>query len=650
MSSVLNDLALNFEVYQDGRWQSLEMEASVPGELRAENALGCFRFRFTEEGPGILRYAMEIAAPLPSRLRLTLVPRAAEGAWHLIPACIFGTNNEDQVRPGEFPLLTEKHPGESFCSPVWEFRADRAAMPVSLLSTDAGAYGVSIDPYAVAADGASVRSGVFAQLPASFGVSLGYTNRPVHFINKRTEGVSIADSTKAASVSGRIYAFPGEDRTALHRMIREEYLRRRVCPAYLKTEREAADALFDTFVDLNWDSRAGEYTNRHCRPGDWMTMRPWRRVTEIGWTGGAILALPMLMYEKLTPGFTPDRYHGARSAVEHFNRICAAYNPASGLLNDLMVPNDAGSPVNGWWAGFGLTRDCHCAYNSGTAVYALLYAVDFLKSRGEKAPDLWQETAEKVLDTVVSLQRADGAFGYTYATDRKAVLDWEGFAGCWFAAALALRYRLTKESRWLEAAMKALRYYGGFVRDLNCWGTPMDTWKAADQEGNLAFLRACSILWKETKDPQVLEWFRLSADYEYLWRFGYPTRPEHPPIREGWNACGGSITSVSNPHIHPMGVLVNRDLAQLAAVTGDEVHRQRAEDGHAWLMQTLELYPEKTGYGRYGVLSERWCPSDGLLTERYHDGRMYSSWFSYNLWAAANALQAVCERLAGWAE
>jgi len=178
----------------------------------------------------------------------------------------------------------------------------------------------------------------------------------------------------------------------------------------------------------------------------------------------------------------------------------------------------------------------------------------------------------------------------------------------------------------------------------------MDTWKAADQEGNLAFLRACSILWKETKDPQVLEWFRLSADYEYLWRFGYPTRPEHPPIREGWNACGGSITSVSNPHIHPMGVLVNRDLAQLAAVTGDEVHRQRAEDGHAWLMQTLELYPEKTGYGRYGVLSERWCPSDGLLTERYHDGRMYSSWFSYNLWAAANALQAVCERLAGWAE
>ena len=67
-------------------------------------------------------------------------------------------------------------------------------------------------------------------------------------------------------------------------------------------------------------------------------------------------------------------------------------------------------------------------------------------------------------------------------------------------------------------------------------------------------------------------------------------------------------------------------------------------------MQTLELYPGRTGYGRYGVLSERWCPSDGLLVERYNDGRMYSSWFSYNLWAAADALQCVCEQLAAGRE
>ncbi len=70
----------------------------------------------------------------------------------------------------------------------------------------------------------------------------------------------------------------------------------------------------------------------------------------------------------------------------------------------------------------------------------------------------------------------------------------------------------------------------------------------------------------------------------------------------------------------------------------------RAKDGTAWIMQTLELYPEKTGYGRYGVLSERWCPSDGLVIQKDSEGKPYSSWFSFNLWAGAAAFEEVCER------
>lgn len=101
------------------------------------------------------------------------------------------------------------------------------------------------------------------------------------------------------------------------------------------------------------------------------------------------------------------------------------------------------------------------------------------------------------------------------------------------------------------------------------------------------------------------------------------------------------MTSVSNPHIHPMGVMADEDLLFLAEVTGDSYYKERAQDSVAWMMQTLELYPEKTGYGRYGVLSERWCPSDGLVTERYDNGEPYASWFSYNLWAAANVFEAV---------
>jgi hypothetical protein len=94
-----------------------------------------------------------------------------------------------------------------------------------------------------------------------------------------------------------------------------------------------------------------------------------------------------------------------------------------------------------------------------------------------------------------------------------------------------------------------------------------------------------------------------------------------------------------------MSVVVNDDLEYLARVTGDAYHQLRAQDGHGWLMNTMELYPETMGYGTYGVLSERTCPSDGLLVERYADGTPASTWWSYNAWAAGSAMEAIGERL-----
>jgi len=46
------------------------------------------------------------------------------------------------------------------------------------------------------------------------------------------------------------------------------------------------------------------------------------------------------------------------------------------------------------------------------------------------------------------------------------------------------------------------------------------------------------------------------------------------------------------------------------------------------------------------VLSERTCPSDGLLAEVYYDDNAPSStWWSYNAWAAGSAMEAIGERL-----
>jgi hypothetical protein len=244
---------------------------------------------------------------------------------------------------------------------------------------------------------------------------------------------------------------------------------------------------------------------------------------------------------------------------------------------------------------------------------------------------------------MAGLQLPDGNLGYSYRADRPEILDATGFAGAWFIPALALADRQTRERRYLEAATRALAYYHRDVRDLSCWGTPMDVGKMLDHEGNLGFLRGAVLLHEATGSDEFLGPAADSAGYEYLWRYGFRSRPQYRPLRDcPWNSCGGSITS-SGTSMHPMGVFITRDLARLADATGDPHHRDRAADGLAWGMNCVALYPEHTGYGARGVLTERWSPSDGATLEAYPDGTPASIWFSYNGWAAAAVLEGVAE-------
>ena len=64
-----------------------------------------------------------------------------------------------------------------------------------------------------------------------------------------------------------------------------------------------------------------------------------------------------------------------------------------------------------------------------------------------------------------------------------------------------------------------------FVRDLAAWGSPMDTFKSIDSEGNLAFIRAARLLHEMTGDEKYLPMLASGAHYEYLWRYAFRTRP-----------------------------------------------------------------------------------------------------------------------------
>ncbi|HSV15874.1 MAG TPA: hypothetical protein VLI90_16545 [Tepidisphaeraceae bacterium] len=638
-------LQLSLSAALHGQWISLPIAAHGAGGFAVEHKGIRAQLHLTPERDR-LRYQLSFSSTTKTRLRFRAELLGQRDLFHLIPGNIHGDNNAAHVRPGEFPCLTSARPAERNCSPLWEFRADRASHPVSTLCSQAGAAGISIDPYSPSdqADDGFIRNGVFAELPNAFGVALGYGNDPLTFVQKTQFTAATCDIVHEAAASGFIFAVPGDGRLAAHDIIRALHQQLRDIPMYSHSYEQALRALADAFAQVSWSNELQQYTNRKCRVPVDRELQPWRAIVEIGWTGGSMLAYPFTRAERIFSNLKLPKTGG-----RIFDEICTGFNAGSGFINDAAlnrftqnIPDGWNtSQINGWWSGFlPQTLNNHCAYNNAHAAYYLL--------RGATANDRqWIKTALAVLDTAVELQRADGAFGYIFSSTERKVIDWDGFAGCWFAPALVLAWRLTGSRRYLESASRAMRYYWPFVRALTCWGSPMDTYKSIDSEGNLAFIRGARLMHEFTGDAEYLTMLRDGAHYEYLWRYGFRTRPQCPPLKgSAWNSCGGSLTSVSNAHIHPMSVVATEDLKYLAKQASDNYHDDRATDGIAWLMNTMELYPDTVGYGRYGVLSERTCPSDGLLAETYaDDGSPASTWWSYNAWAAGSAMEAIAERV-----
>ena len=596
------------------------------------------------EGSGNeITYALTFACSFLSRVKLegTL---AGDSPWHLIPCNIYGDNNLAHAVPDQYPNLTTSHPDSIFSSAIWEFRADRASHPLSACFTSKGAAGISIDPYSSAQDGHLVRNGLFASLPDKFGVTLGYANLPFTFVEKRTlNGVKHWPSTSnlifRSSASGRFFWYPGETRLAAGKMMKSLYTGIRRKPTHRKSCKEAAQALVDRFIDTNW-GHLDYYSNMACQLPENPKLRSWRPLCAVGWTGGTVLAYPFLVAESVL-GLAPDYFRDRDNGWQIFNQVADSLNPKSGLLFDLYREWN-GSRLNGWWSGFGLTRDRHCAYTNGQALYYLMKAVGYLRQRQLSPPPEWEATATTALETFIRLQRDDGNFGFSFSAEKPEVIDWDGFAGCWITAAMAQAALVTAREDFRIAAIRGAEFYHQYVRDLNCWGTPMDTWKSVDQEGNLAFVKTARLLHQLTGEEKFLAMLEDGATYEYTWRYAFKAIPCEPPLAgTDWNSCGGSVTSVSNPHIHPMALIITEDIFYLATATDSIYHRNRAEDTIAWAMNCLELYPEIASYGDYGVLTERFCPSDGCIIDSYADGRPNSLWTTYNGWAAANVLEGL---------
>ena len=663
--------SLQLSYRHDGAWRVLPLLATGSA-LCGADALVQANLSIEAAGDHF-EYALDFTSQHPTRLQLALlVPQASE-VFHVIPGVLFGDNNLAHAEPGHYPNLTTQHAASPSCSPYWELRADRGSHPVSILYAKGCVAAISIDPYSEGrAQGPSadsfIRNGVFAQLAMddmddACGVTLGYGNLPRTFHKADSWLDSTAHFTTEATARGGIFLYEATSRRDVRRVIRHAYQTHRETPATPITQRDAVTALTDAFLNINYHDANGtnaagtsggrataffggggfreNFTNMRCVDEPKQTLTAWRTLAEIGWSGGGVIASPLLM-----AGHALHRSTAIARAMAVLDSISNAFNPTSGLLYDVSGKHE-GQRLNWWWSGY-LVQDCHCAYTNGSGIYHLLksylFARDVMQLDSNRI-EKWLETSLRALDTMLKLQLPDGNYGFSYSAERLETLDVEGFAGAWFIPAMALAYRCSGKPEYLASARRGLEFYHGYVRDLECWGTPLDTWKAPDHEGNLAFLRGAQLLHEMTGDRQYLEALEDSAEYEYLWRIGFRARPQYAPLKDShWNSCGGSLTSVA-ASIHPMGVFVSRELRYLAQQTNDDYHAARCEDGINWGINSVSLYPDVTGYGARGVMTERFCASDGMAIETFPDGSPSSIWFSYNGWAAGAVLEGLIETL-----
>lgn len=570
-----------------------------------------------------------------------------------LPGFMYGTNR------GEAPLKTDsltprlRLEGEFPSSPWWMVRADRLSHPCALAYTDGRVRGLAAAPYFLSADGNILEwypgsAGEFLQY-AGFGCSLekrelwytlGYENAPYlftdsHKYSKREElGDNCIRLKKGGRITFRLYCYDlkAEDERSIHDVL---------IPVYNMFHEEPRKCLTvpDTIRDISEAIARDAYlADRHCYSGfvfDKAEGYEYRILPSISWTNGLAASVPMLMSAHSLGD--PEMREQALDSIAHI--VSTSINPANAL--PFTAENDGVWSNKGWWYDKQPTPG-HAAYLVGQAVYLLLKAYEWEKKAGTIHDD-WLEYAKGVIAVTEQSRNADGEYPYIFSDRSGAGLAYDSFSGAWCMAAAAFYCFMTGEREYLEGLLKSEQWYHkAYICHEECYGGPLDIDKNIDSEGVLSYIRAVRYLHEMTGEESLLDHMRDALYYEFTFKFCYNSPIKVPPLSKvGWSSCGGSITSVTNPHIHPMSSSVIGEIKYYLSHRSDEYVAERLNDTILWSCQCHNTFDREFDYGRRGWMSERFCHSQGLLTEHYPDGSVASTWFALMPWACGSILEGL---------
>lgn len=573
-----------------------------------------------------------------------------------MPGFMYGTNRGESPLdvPRKFPRIRKGSPSLP-ASDYWMVRGDRLSAPAVLIYDSKHIYGLDAKSYYDRGDEVpacyagyccSVREG------AAIGYTLGYENAPWLFVQStniiKNDGLKPENCIKIAkdqsfTVHMNIYDFDALDEMDIHEVFRNVYGIYHEPPRtidgfdYKTAVQDIAGAISeyawleeeDCYSGFVWESEDGTFT--------------YNKLGSLSWTNGLSVAVPMLL-----AGIRTSNDTMRSQAIRFIEKVVTeSMNDKSGLPFDAV--NDGVWSIHGWWFN-NMHTGGHSAYLVGQAMYYILKAYYYEKKLNNTNHDRWIDFVRPVLRVFDCNKNSVGEYPFVFSADDGSGLEYDSMSGAWCLAAAAYYSYVTGDVTYVESLKISERhYYTKYVRRSECYGAPLDTDKAIDSEGILAYIRAVRYLHAVTGDAMYLEHMKAGLDYEFTFKFMYNSPVKVSPLSDiGWSSCGGSITSTSNPHIHPMSSTIVDEMLYYYRQTSDPYVLSRLNDTVGWGCQTYNSYDGEYGYGRRGWMSERFCYSEGLLVEKYPDGSPASTWFALMPWAGAS----IVEGLAGdyWEE
>ena len=587
-------------------------------------------------------------------IRIAL-PFDAESPRFFLPGFLYSTNRGDApLNTGSKAPRLRKGAPDFPASSWWMTRSDRLSHPAAFAFTGNRIAGLCAAPYFLKKDGCIVPwtpgvSGDWVQY-AGFGCdldrrqifyTLGYENAPWFFLDSHHpfprkplgENCFRLEPGEEVRFTVTEFSYPAENETGLDAAVRKVYSLYHEPPRRCQEPETAVRTIAEAVGSAAWLPQNRAYAGFVFDKPDSQEVR---LIPSISWTNGLAAAAPML--EAALRLGREDLRTQALQCIDHI--VQTSINPRNGLPFTAEIDGVWGN--RGWWYDAQPVPG-HAAYLVGQAVYLLQKAYLYEEKLAGECHENWLEYARKVLFVTEQSRNGDGEYPYIFSEETGAGLCYDSVSGAWCLAAAALYCAISGEDGWLVNLMRSEQYYyRAFVSRMECYGGPLDIDKQTDSEGVLAYIRAVRWLHEITQEPELLDHMRDALEYEFTFKFCYNSPIKVPPLSKvGWSSCGGSITSVCNPHIHPMSSSVIDELLYYLSRRDDPYIRSRTEDTIGWSCQVSNTRDGEYDYGKTGWMSERFCHCEGLLTETYPDGSPASTWFALMPWACGCILEGL---------